>query len=64
METLLRPMGRSEFRLFLVCLAVSLVAHLVVAWFAVGRGEIFGFLGPNGAGPRPCNGSPTGSACR
>jgi hypothetical protein len=36
METLLRPMARSEFRLFLTCVAVSLAAHLAVAWLALG----------------------------
>ena len=36
METLLRPMDRSEMRLFITCIAVSLMAHLGVAWLAVG----------------------------
>ncbi|MDF1555563.1 MAG: hypothetical protein P1P84_21000 [Deferrisomatales bacterium] len=36
METLLRPMARSEMRLFLTCVVLSVVAHLGIAWLAIG----------------------------
>lgn len=39
METLLRPMNRAELRLFLICVAISLAAHLTLVWVAVGRGS-------------------------
>ena len=39
METLLRPMGRGEQRLFTICLVVSLVVHVLVAFFATGGGR-------------------------
>lgn len=39
METLLRPMNRAELRLFLICVAVSVTAHLSLVWLAVGGGS-------------------------
>lgn len=36
METLFRPMGRREQKIFLLCLLSSAAVHLLVAWFAVG----------------------------